>query len=365
MRQAVEIELTNEERATLESWSKGQRVEVRQALRAQIVLLSAEGMQTKDIAAKLNITRQKAARWRNRFAQDRLEGIRKDAPRGGRSPKLMNEKAAMILNATTNQKPANATHWTVRTLAKHLGVSRYLVHTVWKNNNIKPHLTKTFKVSNDPRFVEKLVDVVGLYLNPPEHAIVLSVDEKTQIQALDRTQMGLPLTPGRCGTMTHDYKRNGTTSLFAAINVADGKVHARCEQKHTHKEWLRFLKQLDRETDKTLDLHIILDNYATHKEPTVMAWIEKHPRIHLHFIPTSSSWLNVIERWFRDITDKQIRRGSFRNVKELEAKIWDYINEHNADPKGFKWTAKADQILRKVERANQTLKSYKQDQTLH
>ena len=355
MRQAIEIVLTEEEQATLESWSKGQRIEVRLALRARIILLSAKGMLTKDIAAELKVSRQKVARWRNRFAEKRIEGIRKDAPRGGRSPKLINEKAEMILKVTTTQKPKNATHWSVRTLAKHLGVSSYLVHQVWKRNNIKPHLTKTFKVSNDPLFVEKLVDVVGLYLNPPEHAIVLSVDEKTQIQALDRTQKSLPMYPGRCGTMTHDYKRNGTTSLFAAINVADGRVHARCEQRHTHKEWLLFLKQIHRETDKSLDLHIILDNYATHKEPTVMAWVKKHPRIHLHFIPTSSSWLNVIERWFRDITEKRIRRDAFKSVKELETKIWEYINEHNADPKGFKWTAKADEILAKVERARDSL----------
>lgn len=359
MRKAIEVVLTDEDRKTLESWDKGQRVEVRQALRARIVLLSAKGMQIKDIATELNITRQRVARWRKRFVEKGIEGIRKDAPRGGRSPKLINQKAEMILNATTGQKPANATHWSIRTMAKHLGVSRYLVHKVWKTNNIKPHLVKTFKVSNDPKFVEKLVDIVNLYQNPPANSIVLSADEKTQIQALDRTQIGLPLIKGRCGTMTHDYKRNGTTSLFAAIDVSSGKVYARCEQRHTNAEWLLFLKQLDRETDKTLDIHLIIDNYATHKHSNVKAWLEQHPRIHLHFTPTSSSWLNVIERWFRDITDKRIRRGTFKNVKELEEAIWDYINEHNNNPKGINWTAKADQILEKIGRASQTIKSYK------
>lgn len=216
-------------------------------------------------------------------------------------------------------------------------------------------MVKTFKVSNDPHFAEKVIDVVGLYLNPPDHAIVVSVDEKTQIQALDRTQKSLPIYPGRCGTMTHDYKRNGTTTLFAAIETASGKVHARCEQRHTHKEWLRFLKQLDRDTDKTLDMHVILDNYATHKQPNVLAWLSNHPRIHLHFTPTSSSWLNVIERWFRDLTDKQIRRGAFKNVKELESKIWEYIHEHNKEPKAFRWTAKANEIIAKVQRARNSL----------
>lgn len=355
MKIAKKVELTAEERAELERWARGGRVEVRQKERAEIILLSDEGMQTIDIAQKLGISRQKVARWRNRFVTLRIPGIRKDAPRGGAKPKLTQEMVELIIKVTTTVKPQGMTHWSIRTLAKYLGLSPYYIVKVWHAQNLKPHLVKTYKVSTDPDFVEKVIDVVGLYLDPPEHALVLSVDEKTQIQALDRTQKSLPIYPGRCGTMTHDYKRNGTTTLFAAIETVSGIIHARCDQKHTHKEWLSFLKQLDRNTDKTLELHIILDNYATHKHSAVMAWLSKHPRIHLHFTPTSSSWLNIIERLFRDLTEKQIRRGTFKSVKELEAKIWEYINEHNANPRSFHWTAKADEILAKVERARKVL----------
>lgn len=355
MKVAKKVELTEKESAELKRWAQGQCVEVRQKERAEVILLSAEGMQTIDIAQKMGISRQKVARWRNRFIEKRIEGIRKDAPRGGRKSKLTPEMVERIIKVTTTEKPKGMTHWSTRTLAKHLGMTPYFISKVWHSQNLKPHLVKSFKVSTDPHFAEKVIDVVGLYLNPPDHAIVLSVDEKTQIQALDRTQKSLPMYPGRCGTMTHDYKRNGTTTLFAAIDTMSGKVHARCNQKHTHKEWLQFLKQLDRDTDKTLDLHIILDNYATHKQPKIIEWLAKHPRIHLHFTPTSSSWLNIIERWFRDLTEKQIRRNAFKSVRDLEAKIWEYINEHNTDPHAFHWTAKAEEILAKVERARNVL----------
>ena len=355
MRRSVRLTLSDEERELLERWSKGRREENRRVERAKIVLMASRGIETLTIAEELKMSRQKVARWRNRFEKLRIAGIIQDAPRGGRRTLLTKEMTEEIIRVTTTEKPKGATHWSTRTLAKHLGITPYFVSKVWKSQNLKPWLVKTFKISNDPDFAKKVIDVVGLYLNPPEHAIVLSVDEKTQIQALDRAQKSLPIYPGRLGTMTHDYKRNGTTTLFAAIDVLDGRVHARCEQKHTHKEWLLFLKQLDRHTDKDLDLHIILDNYATHKEPHVKAWLAKHKRIHLHFIPTSSSWLNIIERWFRDLTVKQIRRGAFKSIKDLEAKIWEYIHEHNADPQAFHWTAKADQILEKVQRAKNVL----------
>jgi transposase len=236
-----------------------------------------------------------------------------------------------------------------------VGVSRATVNRVWRADGLKPHLSKTFKVSNDPRFAEKLRDVVGLYLDPPEHALVLSCDEKSQIQALDRTQKGLPIIPGRCGTMTHDYKRNGTTTLFAAVNVAKGQVIGTCQPKHRHQEWIKFLKLIDAKTPPELDLHLIVDNYATHKHPKVLAWLKRHPRFHVHFIPTSSSWLNLVERWFREITDKRIRRGTFRNVPQLIAAIEEFIQQHHHNSKPFAWTAKGDAILAKVARARATL----------
>ena len=256
---------------------------------------------------------------------------------------------------TTQQKPTNATHWSTRTLAKALGTNRSLVNRVWRANGLKPHLSRTFKVSNDPHFAEKLIDVVGLYLDPPEHALVLCVDEKSQIQALDRTQKSLPIYPGRCETMTHDYKRNGTTTLFAALDMLEGRLIGQCMPRHRHQEFIKFLKQIDAETPPDVDLHLIVDNYATHKHPKVKAWLNRHKRFHLHFIPTSSSWLNLVERWFREITDKRIRRGVFRSVEQLIEAIRAYIDEHNDDPKPFVWTAKAQDILEKVRRARAVL----------
>jgi transposase len=248
-----------------------------------------------------------------------------------------------------------ATHWSTRTMAEAVGVSHSTVHRVWKANHLKPHLVRKFKVSNDPRFAEKLVDVVGLYLDPPDHALVLSVDEKSQIQALDRTQPSLPMYPGRAGTMTHDYKRNGTTTLFAALNIAEGIVISECMKRHRHQEWIRFLDTIDKSTDPDLDLHLIVDNYATHKHPNVKRWVARHPRFHLHFIPTSSSWLNLVERWFRDLTEKRLRRGAFRSVAALVQAIEAYVEHHNENAKGFIWTAKAEQILDKVRRARAVL----------
>jgi len=355
MRVAVSIALTKDERATLQRWARGRRTAARLVLRAKVVLLAAAGRLNKEIAAEVGTYPNVVGRWRKRFAEQRLAGIEQDAPRGGRKPTIRDRVARRIIEATTQTRPKNATHWSTRTLAKELGVSRSMVHRVWQANGLKPHRVRTFKVSNDPRFVEKLVDVVGLYLDPPEHALVLCVDEKSQIQALDRTQPSLPLKKGRCGTMTHDYKRNGTTTLFAALNVAEGKLIGTCMPRHRHQEFIKFLRLIDKQTPAELDLHLIVDNYATHKHPKVKSWLKRHKRFHLHFTPTSSSWLNLVERWFREITDKRIRRGVFRSVKELIAAIEDYLAKHNQDPQSFTWTAKAEAILEKVRRARAVL----------
>jgi transposase len=355
MRRAREITLHDADRTILERWSRGRSTPARLVTRARIVLAAAEGKENKDIAAELEITRGAVARWRDRFAEMGVAALEKDAPRGGRPPKARDDLVRRIIEMTTQQKPANATHWSTRTLAKALGTNRSLINRVWRANGLKPHLCRTFKVSNDPRFVEKLIDVVGLYLDPPEHALVLCVDEKSQIQALDRTQPSLPIYPGRCATMTHDYKRNGTTTLFAALDMLEGRLIAQCMPRHRHQEFIKFLKQIDAETPAELDLHLIVDNYATHKHPNVKAWLKRHSRFHLHFIPTSSSWLNLVERWFREITDKRIRRGVFRSVQQLIEAIRAYIDEHNDDPKPFVWTAKAEDILEKVRRARAVL----------
>ena len=355
MRRACEVTLTDEDRAVLERWSRGRSTEARLVERARIVLLAAEGRENKDIAAELGITRATVARWRDRFAAGGLAGIEKDAPRGGRPPRTRDELAQKIVEMTTRQKPANATHWSTRTLAEALGTNRSMVSRVWRANGLKPHLSRTFKVSNDPHFAEKLVDVVGLYLDPPEHALVLCVDEKSQIQALDRTQKSLPIYPGRCETMTHDYKRNGTTTLFAALDVVAGRLIGQCMPRHRHQEFIKFLKRIDAETPPDVDLHLIVDNYATHKHPRVKAWLARHKRFHLHFIPTSSSWLNLVERWFREITTERIRRGVFRSVDQLIAAIEAYIADNNSAPRPFVWTAKAKDILEKVARARAVL----------
>ena len=355
MRRACEITLTDGDRSTLERWSRGRSTEARLVERARIVLLAADGRENKGIAAELGITRATVARWRDRFAAAGVAGIEKDAPRGGRPPRTRDEVAKKIVEMTTRQKPANATHWSTRTLAEASGTNRSMVSRVWRANGLKPHLSRTFKVSNDPHFAEKLVDVVGLYLDPPEHALVLCVDEKSQIQALDRTQKSLPIYPGRCETMTHDYKRNGTTTLFAALDVLEGRLIGQCMPRHRHQEFIKFLRRIDAETPPDVDLHLIVDNYATHKHPKVKSWLARHKRFHLHFIPTSSSWLNLVERWFREITTKRIRRGVFRSVDQLIAAIEAYIAANNGAPRPFVWTAKAKDILEKVARARAAL----------
>ena len=355
MRIAKMILLTDHERNILTKWSRGRRTPARLVLRAKIILAAADGNLNQDIAGNLQCTRRTVGIWRNRFAEHRLGGIEKDAPRGGRTPVVRAKKEVEIIRKTTQEKPANATHWSTRTMAAAVGVSKDTVGRVWRDNGLKPHLYKTFKLSNDPHFAEKLVDVVGLYLNPPEHALVLSVDEKSQIQALDRTQKSLPMFPGRLQTMTHDYKRHGTTTLFAAISITDGTLISQCQQRHRHQEWIKFLKTIDRETVPEYDLHLIVDNYATHKHPQVQAWLKRHPRFHMHFIPTSSSWLNVIERWFRELTEKRLRRGVFRSVRALKQAINDFIKHHNEAPNPLVWTKTAEQILEKTKRARAAL----------
>jgi len=355
VRVAPKITLTDEDRQTLQCWARGRSIQARLVLRAKIVLLAAEGKDNQSIAAELDTDRLLVGRWRKRFAERGLAGIEKDAPRGGRPPKAREAMAAKIVEWTTQKKPANATHWSTRTLAAELGTNHALVNRVWRANGLKPHLVESFKLSNDRHFVEKLIDVVGLYLSPPEHALVLCADEKSQIQALDRTQPGLPLKKGRCGTMTHDYVRHGTTTLFAAIEMAEGKLIGQCMPRHRHQEWIKFLELIDRKTPGELDLHLIVDNYSTHKHEKVKRWLKRHPRFHMHFIPTSSSWLNMIERWFRDITDKRIRRSAFTSVPQLIAAITAYIDQHNENPKAFVWTAKVEDILEKIRRARNTL----------
>jgi transposase len=355
MRVAKVITVTVEERASLTKWARGRSTPTRLVLRARIVLAAAEGRRNDEIAASLNCTRRTVGTWRNRFAEDRLAGIEQDAPRSGRTPSVRAAKEADVIAKTTRETPAQATQWSVRTMAKATGVSKATVQRLWRDNGLKPHRVKSFKVSNDPRFAEQLVDVVGRHLNPPENALVLSCDEKSQIQALDRTQKSLPLFPGRLKTLTHDDKRNGPTTLFAALELAQGQIIAECLPRQRHQEWLKFLKKIDAETPPHLDRPLIVDNSATHKHPNVLKRLKRHPRFHIHFTPTSSSWLNVIERWFRDITQDRIRNGVFRSVAELEQAIRDYIAHHNAHPKTFVWTKTAGDILAKVARARSAL----------
>ena len=361
MRVAPEIVLTEAEHAELAKLVRSKLTSVRLAQRARIVLLAAEGMQNKAIAQQLGVGRVQVARWRERYAEARLAGIERDLPRGAPPTKV---DVARLVELTTQTKPKAATHWSTRTMAAELGVSAASVSRHWRANGLKPHIVRGLKVSRDPKFVEKLEDIVGLYMSPPEHALVLCCDEKSQVQALDRTQPGLPLKKGRAETMTHDYKRNGTTTLFAALNVLDGQVIGQCQQHHTHAEWLKFLKKIDRETPKNKTLHLIADNYATHKHPVVQDWLAKHPRFHMHFTPTSASWLNMVERFFRDITTERLRRGVFTSVPELIGAIDEYIAHHNTQPKPFIWTKSARDILQKVIRANSRLSS-KQNATLH
>jgi len=355
MRIAPAVTLTTDQRDRLQDWVRRRTSQIRLVKRARVLLLAADGWQNDEIARELEMTRRSVGCWRTRFVHEGLPGIERERPRSGRVPRVRTVVEATIIKKTTQETPKNATHWSSRTLAKELGVSQSMVVRVWQANGLKPHLVKTFKLSNDPQFEEKLRDVVGLYLNPPANALVISADEKTQVQALDRTQPSLPFVKGRLGTRTHDYKRNGTTTLFAAMVVAIGQVIAACMPRHRHQEWIKFLKLIDSQTPTNLDLHVILDNYRTHKHASVERWLKRHPRFHMHYIPTSSSWLNLVERFFRELTEKRLRRGSFRSVPELIDAMMAYIKAHNDDPIPFVWTAKADAIIEKVGRARLAL----------
>ena len=355
MKRATTIVLSDSEREQLKRLRCGRRVSVRLAERSAIVLHAADGLENQQIAEVMGISRFKAGRWRDRYAACGLAGIEKDAPRPGRKRRIDEKRRAAVVRKTLDELPEGQTHWSRATMAAATGLSDSTIGRVWREHGLKPHLVETFKLSNDPRFVEKLRDVVGLYLSPPEHAIVLSCDEKSQIQALDRTQPSLPMKPGRAGTMTHDYKRGGTTSLFAALNVLDGTIISQHHKRHRHQEWIKFLNLIKAQTPGGVEVHLICDNYATHKHPKAQAWAKRNARFHFHFTPTSASWLNMVERFFRDLTDKALRRGSFYNVNDLIGAIDQYINAHNADPKPIIWTASANDILAKVKRARRAM----------
>lgn len=346
-----------EQKRTLEAWVRARNTPQKVALRARICLLASEGMANHAVAKKLQTSRPTVMLWRKRFEQQGVSGLSEEAPKGPSKRRMSTQKVHEIVQATLHTNPPGATHWSVRTMAKAQGVSPATVGRIWDAHGLKPHRVKTFKLSKDKHFVEKLTDVVGLYLNPPDKALVLCVDEKSQIQALDRTQPGLPMKKGRCGTMTHDYKRNGTTCLFAALNVLDGTVIGTCYPRHRHEEFLKFLRKIDRETPAGTDLHLIVDNYGTHKHPNVKKWLGKHKRFHIHFTPTSGSWLNLIERWFGEITRRRIRRGVFHNVPELTAAIGEYIHLNNQNPKPFVWTKKAEEIIEKINRCKATMET--------
>ena len=354
-----QISLSPAAKLRLQKNLSSRKIPVRLKERSQIILLAADNTPNYKIAKQLQLDVNTVGRWRNRYAEHGYAGIEKDRPRGanhgGKNSVDQARLRSLIIEKTTQEKPPGATHWSVRSLAKALGVTHSLVGRVWQEVGLKPHLEKHFKVSNDPRFEEKLHDVVGLYMRPPEKAVVVCVDEKSSIQALDRTQPGLPLKPGRCATVTHDYKRNGTSTLFAALDVATGEVIGQCKSRHRHQEFLAFLKTVDKQTPPELDLHLIVDNYAMHKHEKVKNWLKRNPRVKLHFIPTSSSWLNLVERFFALITDKQIRRGVFPSVQALEQAIHEFIEQHNANKKPFVWTKSAEEILCKVTRAQETL----------
>jgi transposase len=355
MRIAPKVVLSQEQKQSLERTARARSLPARVVERAGIVLLAAAGLENQQIAQQMGITPEKASRWRNRFLEGGITALGKDAPRPGRTRTITDRKVKRVVKMTLYQKPAHATHWSTRTMAQTAGISEASVRRIWRAHGLKPHLTRTFKLSRDPEFAAKLEDIVGLYMNPPEHAIVLCADEKSQIQALDRTQPGLPMKKGRCGTMTHDYKRNGTATLFAALEALEGQVISMCDDRHRHQEWLKFLRVIDDIVPPEKQIHMIVDNYATHKHSKVQRWVSRHPRFHMHFTPTGCSWLNMVERFFRDLTENRLRRGVFRSPEELITAIFQYIDHHNENPKPFIWTAKAADILEKVKRARAAL----------
>jgi transposase len=354
------VTLSDSDRVQLQQWVRAHFTPQQVALRSRILLLAEEGKQNLEIAAELKINRHTPALWRERFVQEGLDAVWEIQPGRGRKPRYPPEKVAAIVEATLQTKPKGATHWSCRTLARSQHVSKNTVNRIWQEHNLKPHLSRTFKLSRDPKFLEKLTDVVGLYLNPPDKTLVLCVDEKSQIQALDRTQPGLPLKKGRCGTFTHDYVRHGTTTLFAALEILEGKVIGQCYPRHRHQEFLKFLRCLDDEfADQELNLHLVMDNYGTHKHPKVQAWLRRHPRFVLHIIPTSSSWLNQVERWFGELTQKAVRRGAFISVEELHQAIVAFLDAWNEAPRPFVWTATVEKIMEKISRARNRLDEIK------
>ena len=357
MTPAAALVVSEGQRDALEVIAKSQTAPFRQVQRARVLLLAADGVANARIAEQAGVTVTTVRSWRARFEQDGLAKLGKVRAGRGRKSTIPQDKIDEIVELTRNATPAGQTHWSCRTMAAQVGVSPATVQRVWAARGLKPHQVKTFKLSKDPRFEEKLIDVVGLYMDPPENAIVLCLDEKSSVQALDRTQPSLPMVKGRAATMTHDYKRNGTTTLFAALDVLTGKVIGECLPRHRHEEYLKFLRKIDKEVPKGLHVHLICDNYATHKHADVTAWLAKHPRFHVHFTPTSSSWLNLVERWFRELTDKALRRGVFHSVPDLIAKIEEYLDAHNTDPKPFVWTATAEDILAKVARGRVALEA--------
>jgi transposase len=344
------LAITEEQREVLQTWIAARNSPQKVVLRSRIVLAAANGTSNRQIALELQTSRPTVILWRNRFLEGGTAALIDDAPGRGRPRQIAAAKVKKIVEATLHTTPKAATQWSVRTMAQLQGVSPATVQRIWDANGLQPHRNRTFKLSKDKQFVEKLNDVVGLYLNPPDKALVLCVDEKSQIQALERSQPGLPLKKGRCGTMTHDYKRHGTTTLFAALNVLEGTVIGACMPRHRHQEYLKFLRQLDRESPRGLDLHLVVDNYRTHKHDDVTKWLATHPRFHIHYTPTSSSWLNLVERWFRELTQKRLRRGNFTGVNELIAAIKEYLAQNNKQPKPFVWNATAKQIIDKVNR---------------
>ena len=356
-RKALAVELGTEDCRNLEQWASRPGTPQQVALRCRLVLAMGRGEEDQQIAFDEGVNRHTVGLWRNRVREEGIGGVWEIRSGRGRKPQYEAAKWDAIVEATLHSKPKGETHWSCRSMAAAQGVSKNTVNRLWQLHNLKPHLHETFKVSRDPKFMEKLTDVVGLYLNPPQKAVVICVDEKSQIQALDRTQPGLPLKKGRCGTYTHDYKRNGTTTLFAALDMLEGKVIGQCQARHRHQEWLKFLRRLDREYPAEVTLHVIMDNYGTHKTPEVQKWLEKHPRFVCHFIPTSSSWLNMVERWFRELTDKAIRRGTFRSVRDLEKAIGEYLAAWNENPRPFVWTATVGEIVEKLGRARAKLEA--------
>jgi len=342
-------------RASLEAIAADRNSSSKAVWRARIVLATADGLGTNAIMRRTGKSKPCVWRWQERYIEEGVDGLMRDKTRPARKKPLSAHTKLAVIEKTATQKPVNATHWSARTMAKAVGLSHRSVQRIWAEAGLKPHLVRTFKLSNDPKFAEKVTDIVGLYMNPPDRALVLCIDEKSQIQALDRTQPGLPMKKGRAATMTHDYKRNGTTTLFAALDVKTGEVIGECLPRHRAKEFIRFLKKIERVVAKHLDIHAICDNYSTHKTPQVRAWLDKHPRFKLHFIPTSSSWLNLVERFFAEITDKRIRRGVFKSVEQLEAAIHDFLAKHNTAPKPFVWHTPAKKIIAKVRRGRAAL----------